>query len=351
MSAIQEHAEGARHFMGVRPAMPWIVSVTYGKRRHFLLQMIRGGREQQVKRFVIVNNGADWDLNELKVIHPDLAFDIVEMGSNKGSAGGYAAGIRHAVNSGAEFIWLMDDDNRPKDQCLQTLIEVYERESVTTARDRLAVLAFRSEHQGDVADDFAPQRAGARADSFRGFHVLDIPYKVWRRTPWAKPKPIGLGSSTILLQEAPYSGVLFHRDLIQAIGLPDPDFVLYADDYEFTHRIVRQHGGRIVLVVAAQQDDLESSWNTRGRFDNAFAANLCGAGDFRAYYGMRNGVYYDTISRKHTPVVFWLNCIAYMSLLFVFSRRYRRPERFLLLWDAVRDGLAGRLGMNERYPL
>lgn len=331
--------------------MPWVVSVTYGKRRELMLQMIAGVRAQGVERLVIVNNGANWNLSALKNNYPELIIEIVEMGSNLGSAAGYAAGIQRAVDGGAELIWLMDDDNKPREQCLQALLDVYRRELIVTARDRLTVLAFRPEHQANFATPTFLGHAGPRPNSFRGFHFMDLPFKLWRRTPWGRSAQCLSAPEAALLVEAPYSGLLFHKDVVTLIGLPDSDYVLYADDYEFTHRIVQQRGGRIALAPEALQDDLEASWNVRQRFNNGFAATLCGSGDFRAYYGMRNGVHYDIISRKRSAAIFWINRMAYMALLFVLSRWYGKRERFRLLRDAARDGLSGRLGVNERYPL
>ncbi len=73
------------------------------------------------------------------------------------------------------------------------------------------------------------QRINPRANSFHGFHVLDIPYKFWRRAPWGKPKVREGLPAAVLLQQAPYSGLLLHRDLVATIGLPNPDFALYWD--------------------------------------------------------------------------------------------------------------------------
>ncbi|MBE7561652.1 glycosyltransferase [Acidithiobacillus sp. HP-6] len=327
-----------------------VVTVTYGKREHLLRQVLDGVRNSDVSMVVVVDNGAAWPVKAgLTVAYPDFVH-VVEMVENTGSAMGYSTGIQRALELGAEYIWLLDDDNRPRSDALQKLFEVYNSELMNTPRDQLAVLAFRPEHQADVAMGVATHRINPRANSFRGFHVLDIPYKIWRRTRWGRPQACGILPATIALDTAPYSGLLFHRGLIQSIGLPNHDFVLYADDNEFTYRIVT-NGGRILLVTAALIDDLESSWNVKKRFSNGFLGNLKGAGDFRAYYGMRNGVYVDTLYIKKNGFVFWVNRYVYMSLLFLFSVMLRKTERYRLLRDAVDDGLSGKLGLNKKYQL
>ena len=299
---------------------------------------------------VVVDNGAAWPVSEdLTAGHGDFV-DVIDMGRNTGSAVGYASGIQHALDRGADYIWLLDDDNRPRGDTLQKLQEAFGEAAAATPRDRLAVLAFRPEHQADVAAGVPLHRVNPRPNSFRGFHVLDLPYKIWRRTPWGRPRVRGQLPATVVLEQAPYSGLLFHRDLISLIGLPDAEFVLYGDDSEFSYRVT-EVGGQIRLVTSAMLDDLERSWNVKARFNNGFAGMLRGAGDFRAYYGMRNGAYFDTTHLKQNGFVFWLNRTAYMRLLALFSVPLGQRSRYRLLREAVRDGLSGRLGVNRKFPL
>lgn len=327
-----------------------VVTVTYGDRRALLLQVLDALPAQGVDRVVVVDNGARWPVkDDLIAVYGDFV-DVVEMGANTGSAKGFATGIQRALDLGAEHIWLLDDDNRPHSDTLARLREAYAAASVSTPRDRLAVLAFRPEHQADVAMGVATHRINPPVNSFRGFHVRDIPYKIWRRTPWGRPQVRGALPATVRLDVAPYSGLLFHRDLIDAIGLPNADFVLYEDDTDFTYRIA-QKGGDTLLVTSARLDDLESSWNVKTRFSNGFAGMLKGEGDFRAFYGMRNRAYFDAACLMHSSFVFGVNRAVYMGVLYVFANVLNEKTRFRLLRQAIDDGLCGRLGVNERHPL
>lgn len=326
------------------------VIVTYGDRKAFLSQGIDALRKLGLLRVVVVDNGAAWPVKrELSQRYSELV-DVVELGKNTGSAMGFSVGIRRALELGAEYVWLLDDDNRPRVDTLRQLIAAYSYALKAVLRDRLAVVAFRPEHEADLVMGVSVHRVRPRANSFCGFHVLDIPYKLWQRTSWGKPKIREKAPTTVLLRLVPYSGLLFHRDLIESIGLPNPDFVLYVDDSEFTYRITRL-GGQIVLVTDAILDDLEVSWNIKARFGNSFSRMLRGLGDPRAYYGMRNGTYFNTLNSKEDSFVFWLNRSVYMILLFLFALALGRLGRYRLLREAVQDGLKGRLGINQRFPL
>ena len=326
-----------------------VVTVTYGQREQLLRQVLDSVRCMDVSKVIVVDNGAQWPVrSELTAAYGDLV-DVVEMGANTGSAKGFATGIQRAVDLGADYIWLLDDDNCPRSDTLQELRDAYANALTDTACDRLAVQAFRPDTQADVALGVAAYHINPRTNSFYGFHVLDIPYKIWRRTPWGRPVLRGLLPSVVAFDIAPYGGLLFHREVIQFIGLPNVHFVLYADDGEFTYRITKS-GGKILLVTSARIDEIELSWNDSSRFANSFIANLNGVSDFRAYYYMRNHVYLGAIM-KENKFAFWLNRSVYMFLLFIYSVALGKGERYRLLQEAVADGLAGRLGMNERFPL
>ena len=326
------------------------VVVTYGERKHLIVQTIEALKSPEVFRVVVIDNGSRWNVkDELSREYPGFV-DVVELGANAGSASGFFSGIQRALELRTGYVWLLDDDTRPQPSTLRKLIAAYAEAVEGTPSDRLAVVAFRPEHQADVARGVSIHRINSRANSVVGFHVRDVPYKIWRRTPWGRPRPKSDLPRKVALDIAPYGGLLFRSELVGAIGLPNRDFVLYADDVEFTSRITKR-GGRILLVTEALLDDLESSWLIKDRFENSFSGWLRGDGDFRAYYGMRNQVYVDKLNSVGNPAAFRLNCAIYMAVLSVMSRVNKQQKRYRLLKEAVADALAGRLGPDERFPL
>ena len=327
------------------------VTVTYGQRRHLLEQMLVATLAEGIRDIVIVDNGAGWDVGELASQFPDASLHLVPMGSNQGSAAGFAAGISAAMQAGAEMIWLLDDDNRPLPGALHALLEAYNALLAQGGgRQDTAVVAFRPEHQADVAMGVPQARINPRRSSFLGFHVLDIPYKLWRRTPWGNPQPRHGLPATIKLDIAPYSGLLLHREAIEAIGLPRTDFVLYADDSEWSYRITRR-GGRIVLVTTAHVEDMESSWNIKQRFGTSLSGLLCGPGDSRAFYSTRNAAFLCTHCQPGNRLLRVINRTTYLVLLWLLAWAKGRRGRYRLLNQAIRDGVAGRLGLHPEYPL
>lgn len=330
-------------------ARVFAVTVTYGARQP-LLQLVLGGLAVQgVSKAIVVDNGASWPVAATLAAQYGAFVEVVCIGHNVGSAKGYAAGIQRAIDLGAEFIWLLDDDNQPAEGCLTHLMEAYADETATTPRDRLAVLAFRPNVEADVAAGVPVKHVNARPDSFCGFHVVGIPYKLWRRTTWGQPH--GKIPPRVRLDVAPWGGLLVHRDLLQKVGAPDDRFVLYSEDTEYSWRITAT-GGRIMLVTAARIKDLEQAWwSVKTRFSSNFARWLDGDSDFRAYYSMRNQTYIDLRVRCRSILVAGINYRTYKFGLWLCAHGGNRQARYKLLARAMADGRAARLGVAPEFPL
>jgi GT2 family glycosyltransferase len=326
-----------------------LVTVTYGRRWHLLRQVLTSALDQGVGGAVVVDNAShDAILLDSKKEFGDIV-RVIELPANSGSANGYKVGIVEALKTSAEYLWLMDDDNRPQPGALKALLGAYSKLQATLPADRLALLSFRPEHQPDIAAGVPLHRCYPRPGSFFGFHLFDVPYKLWRRTLLGKPKQ-RLLPECIPVPAAPYSGFFCHRSVIERIGLPMTELVLYADDTEYTSRLTRCSDGQIFLVPASRIDDLETSWNTKSQFSSSCLGWLCGNSDFRAFYGARNQSHIETMCNKH-KIIRGLNRNTYLGVMAVTAVLKKRTARFRLLLNAIRHGETAQLGVDERFPL
>ena len=332
------------------PPIRILVTVTYGQRWDLLRQALASAKSAGIDRAVVVDNGASIDIAQ----HARETFgefvDVLRMGRNTGSAGGFKAGIRRALDSGADFILLLDDDNQIQAGCIAALSDAHQIYAQTVPVQSLAVLAYRSDRQAKVAVGMPASGMGKNTAAFLGFNVKDIPFKLFSRTAfgrrWMARRKV---AAQIEVAFAPYSGMYFHRSVPEAHGLPDDRFVLYADDTDFSFRLTRA-GGKIVLVTDAQLVDLERSWGLQTRFSNTFDALLLGEGDFRAFYSTRNNAYFEKWSRGD-GIVRALNRAIYLLLLRTRAASIGRQQRLQLLLQAIRDGEMGRLGEHPDFPL
>lgn len=332
------------------PNLTTLVTLTYGDRYNYLHTLISRSLESpQIERVIVVSNASSAPLQTLVETWPKHV-QVIELPHNTGSANGYAVGIQAALDAGAEYLWLMDDDNAPTINAIEVLHDRLQRLAPTNGRDKVAVLGFRPTHQADIATGVPQRFAIQRRSSFFGFHIAHLPYKLWRRLPWGRPQVASGLPELVQLPFATYGGLLAHHSLYRRIGLPLEALKLYADDNEYTWRITAG-GGRIFLVPEALLDDLEHSWNIKARTNNIYENYLLGGSDLRAYYGARNQAWFDKNVWVASPLVYQFNRWLFFCLLRVFARRCDAGPRLKLLEKAIADGESGLLGLNRSYPL
>ena len=143
---------------------------------------------------------------------------------NSGGAGGFRAGLQLALDRGAGWLWVMDDDGRARDAgCLGTLLATAEAcgaelvGALVVDVDEPARLAFPVRISGRTLFEVgAVQRHGP----VQGFAHL-------------------------------FNGALIHAGLLRRIGLPDARFFIRGDEVEFLYR-ARRAGTGIVLDIGAE---------------------------------------------------------------------------------------------------
>jgi GT2 family glycosyltransferase len=325
-----------------------IVTVTYGKRLHLLTQVLDAARAEGAAAALVVDNGSADPVRDCVAGRYGGWAEVLGMGGNAGSASGFKAGIEQARAGGAAYILLLDDDNVLCPGSLKKLQEAFAVQRCETAHPALAVFGFRRDRHQRLVEQACNHTALRVSSTFRGFHLFDIGSKIRRRV---LPAPASaVLPAAMAAQFAPYGGLFFHQTLIEHIGLPRTDFVLYEDDTEFTSRLVRT-GGRLLLVPDAEIIDLETSWNQLSKSKTSFSVWLDGASDFRAFYAFRNGVFSDLYCRGGSRIVIAANMISYMVILTAIAVVKRRFGRLALLFGALCAGVAGRLGMCRRLPL
>ncbi len=325
-----------------------VVTVTYGDRLAYLQQLIeRALAFIEINEVIVVSNAALAPLEQLPERWPGKV-RLIPLPHNTGSANGYAVALEAALAGGADYIWMMDDDNAPTTAAVTILHRELARLGGLLGPERVAVLGYRATQQADVAQGVPPRYILQPRSSYFGFHIAQLPYKLWRRMPWAKGP--GKRPASISLPFAPYGGMLAHRSLYQRIGLPLKELVLYVDDTEYTRRITAG-GGRLFLFTDAVIDELEESWNIKARTRNIYETFLLGDSDFRAYYAARNQAWFDKNVWAASPRLHRLNRAIFLTLLRLVARLRNTRKRLKLIEQAIHDGENGALGMSKIFPL
>ena len=321
-----------------------VVTVTYGERFHLLEQVVRVLRSMGICKVIVVDN-ASGTMSRQKLEQLSTASDgwlnVVSLRENKGSAGGFRAGLERANQfKDCEFIWLLDDDNCPARGAFTALESAWR---FLGCNPENALLCFRSDRTEYVHACTQGVPVKYICNSFLGFHTKDLVRKVGkvlslRSTP-SHIYPIPL----VPVEYAPYGGFFVHRSWIDRIGLPNEQFYLYGDDHEFTSRITKL-GGRIYLCHDAQVSDLEVTWSHKHM--QAFESPV--NDERRIYYTLRNRVWFEK-SRVTSTLVYTFNALTYLIYLLLLNLvRNRSPKavlrRYKIMARAVNDGWFGNLG-------
>jgi rhamnopyranosyl-N-acetylglucosaminyl-diphospho-decaprenol beta-1,3/1,4-galactofuranosyltransferase len=208
------------------------VVVTYN-RRDLLLECLEGIARQThpVAGVVVVDNASTdgtRDALERSGIADRLRIDYLRLRRNGGGAEGFHYGVRDALRSGADWLWLMDDDCEP---------------GPTTLADLLAAPRVRDPETALVAP-LVKAPDGEVLPLNRG----------WTRASWFRAPLVGLSPEHFALPEVEVEhvslvGPLVRTSLAAREEPPRRDFFIWYDDLEWASRL-RRHG-RLWLVPGA----------------------------------------------------------------------------------------------------
>jgi glycosyltransferase involved in cell wall biosynthesis len=156
---------------------------------------------------VVVDNASTDDTQAVLAAKAPLFGDGVLVNhlspANTGGSGGFYQGVKIALTTDAEWIWVMDDD-----------VEVLP----------------------GALDGLAPWTDRFQAIQGRRYNFDGTPF-YWQfdfNVPLGIPNPVARDrfgpDGWLPMNTVCFEGGLFHRDLIARIGLPDPRFFIYWDD-------------------------------------------------------------------------------------------------------------------------
>lgn len=252
-----------------------VVIITFN-RLEFLKEVVAAVKAQTRRPeeiFVINNSSTDgtgeWlgEQDGLTVITQD----------NVGSSGGQYTGIKTAYDKDYDWIWTMDDDVAPDPECLERLLEGHDENTVR-----------------------APLRYGTGNKPYLNDSIqfnLSNPFKsIWKEI---------LNEGHLKNEYIPaigitFEGPIFHRSLVEKIGLPEKKFFIFGDDSEYFIRAAKA-GAKILIYRDAI---------LRRKLPNPDPVKQF---DWKAWYSLRNIIAIDVL-HGNLPV------------------RVLRPIGYLLAW-------------------
>ncbi|BFM24879.1 glycosyltransferase [Microbacterium sp. che218] len=332
----------------VRPSVVG-ATVTYASRARSCRATVEALLAQGVESVIIVDNGSTPDAQrELRELVAEYESRVLchRLDRNEGSAPAFGLAIALARDSGAEYVWLLDDDNLPEPGALDSLIAEERRLwDAGTVPCAVAPVRAPSAEPDEVAETIASELSREQPEANRSFAGVEVGLfarRALERLGLRRTVPRTSGD----LPYAPYGGLLMRTAATRAIGDPDADLVLYGDDLEYTSRIVAA-GGRIVLTPrAVVVDPRGERWMPPG-FE--VLAMFRSTNDALLYYSLRNRVHRELRIGKRWSRDRVLNGALFAALCLVCMAVTRRADKARVIRTAVDDAIAGRLGRRVEF--
>jgi len=263
---------------------------------------------------LIVDNGStDDSVQRIRAVYSTVT--LLETGENLGYAGGNNVGIRYALEQGADYVLLLNDDVVLAEDAISALLKVAVQHPEAGFLGPNVYIMEQPEHLlssgGVFAADWCPFHRGmGERHEFHDGDGVEVDF---------------LSGCALLVA----------RTAMEKIGLLDEDFFTYGEDVEWCFRGKRA-GFKVLLVPQAKV------WHPDTRLRDENSARVM-------YYITRNHLLF---LRKHRLGKIalgraWMrNWILLINWSINPKWRHIRPKRDAL-WLAMRDFVLGRFGKSQ----
>ncbi|CAH0129952.1 hypothetical protein SRABI76_00272 [Microbacterium oxydans] len=173
--------------------------------------------------FVIDNASTDGTAEYLSSVQLSVPVEIVTMTTNSGGAGGFSEGMRRGYASGADHVWIMDDDCYPKPDALAALIAGF---------------------NGAVAELGPEVPFACSVVEFTDGSICEMNNPV---PTWDWGRLLVKGQQNVMVTACSFVSVLIPRWAIAEYGLPYSEYFIWFDDREYTLRLTGRCPGVQVL--------------------------------------------------------------------------------------------------------
>ncbi len=206
-----------------------IVIVTYNR-----VQLLREcvahvkAQTRQADSIIIVDNASTDETGEyLLRLEKENNIEIVRLLQNMGGAGGFAAGMQHALQKNVDCMLLIDDDAMPAADYMEKIL------AARSCSSQYRAFAGAVKSGGRISTS---HRADLRK---AGLLSVNIPEKNYQ-------------GASFVCDIASFCGMVVDTELVRLIGLPRAEYFIWFDDTEYSLRIHRY--SRFLVITDADID-------------------------------------------------------------------------------------------------
>jgi GT2 family glycosyltransferase len=261
---------------------------------------------------LVVDNASTDGTESYFAVRRAPGLHYLRLGENFGGAGGFANGLRAAVEAGADWVWMMDDDAEPHPTALEELMRV--------ATD-----------PGNIYGSVATKGTSTSWATT----LLGPPLSVVDKTSAIPP--------CAAVQSLPFLGFLVHRSIVGKIGLPDAGYFIAADDVEYCLRA--QRAGVILYIAGRSRIEHPKSSARSLRFMGRTVVYLK-LPPWKRYYDTRNRI---LNARRYARLRLFFHVLPGTLLRFaaaMYTEPNKRAQARAFIAGTI-DGLLGRKGKRH----
>ena len=277
------------------------VIVTY-KRPAELSKTIQAIRHQAIdEQDILVVNNAEKHVETLTLssLYKDVQWH--HLPENIASAGGFAYGMKKGLEMGYDWVWLFNDDSRPKEGCLASV------QSFLAASQEKANVGFIK-----------------ISEKVRNDQAVLLYWKGVR-----KPRYVPLSDTPVETDLITFDGCLISASLMKSVGFCDPQF--FMGTYEFEYCLRAKDAGFKIYTLP------------NGMIEDEKKGAVAGTPPWRQYYNTRNHLHLAFQRRSFYIVQAWLiRELKYTYAILRFGNK--KGERLLFKARAIRDAILNRRG-------
>lgn len=293
------------------------LTVTYN-RSDKLEKVITSLLKQKVeleKIIIVDNNSSEFHKKEIeKIVNKSSKIKLISLKQNTGGAGGFSYGVEYIdTHFVYDWIWIMDDDAYPEENCLKNLLK------------------SKTKFQLEKVGFLAPLIYGIDLNKYQNYHHKYINEKTLK-------EEIVFENDNIpdykLIDANAFVGPLISKEAVKEIGYPDGSLFIYGDDTEYTYRIRQRFNGYFVKEAIINHQD------------PVFTSDV---GMWKLYYMKRNKIFFiKKYSRNYKKLILkekFTTLKQVILALINIKKTYReRLKKARYLIKALKDGINGNSG-------
>jgi GT2 family glycosyltransferase len=279
---------------------------------------------ENLNLLVIDNGSTDGSAEQINKEFPNI--EMITHQENRGFAGGLNPGITEALDSGAEYVWIINNDTTyPDSNILSRLVETITSDSDVGIVSPL-IRKYPATTENWFQRGFIDDRSRAAGHQTGSRSLTDLRFD---KTPVSSYRDGHLIENDFV----PLCCALISRETIEQAGPLCEDYFLYYEDVDYCRRAT-QTGYRVLTDTRT-----EAYHRVKGSSDGDATAT---------YYEIRNRIIF---AQRHSSigVMFWLFIFWYLWLYWGYYTVNRDWGLLKALFQGVVHGIQEKSGRGP-YP-